>query len=257
MRIKLSKGFTLIEMAVVMLILAFLLTSVFMPFSAQRESADIRKAREELLAIEEALYGFAIAQGRIPCPATASSNGIEATTGNPPPPGVDCSVVMGFVPASTLGMKGNFNCDGLLLDPWGNPYRYAVTNIDTGAAGQDFVTNGEMVAIGAGALAPNLTICTDNSCATRLSTNAVAVYMSMGKNWASFNGVDEVQNSGEGTLNNTPGPDCPAKQYRVGTNITYVHHERIETGANYYDDIVMWLSPNILYKKMLDAGHRL
>lgn len=245
-------GFTLIEMAVVMLILSFLLISVFMPFSAQRETADIRKAGEELLAIEEALYGFAIAQGRMPCPASGTSGGVEATTANIP--GVDCSVVMGFVPANTLGIKGNFNCDGLLLDPWGNPYRYAVTRVDTGTAGQDFVSNGEMGTIGAGGLAPDLRICTTSGCGTTLSTNAVAVYMSMGKNWANFTGVDEVQNAGEGTLPNAPSPNCPAKQYRVGTNNSYVHHERIEAGGNYFDDIVMWMSPNILYKKMLDAG---
>ena len=63
-RVNIHRGFTLIEVAIVMLILGVLLAAVITPMGAQRESNKIKMAQRELKSIEEALYGFAIASDR-------------------------------------------------------------------------------------------------------------------------------------------------------------------------------------------------
>jgi len=132
---QLQHGFTLIEMAIVLLILAALLSYTFMPLRAQLETAHIKEARGKLAEIEQAIYGFAIATGRLPCPTLPGQGGLS----QPQPPGAACSNAIGFVPSVILGLKGENNCDGLLLDPRGGPNRYSVTASDAKAHAYDDV----------------------------------------------------------------------------------------------------------------------
>lgn len=239
------KGFTLIEMAVVLTIIAFMIGAAFMPISAQRESNNIRQAREELKMIEEALYGFAIANDRLPCPALPGA-GVESLTG----PGV-CTNAIGFVPSATMGISGKVNCDGLLLDPWNNPYRYSVTTSNNGGAvSPDFTTANDTTLVTPALLNPDLRICTDNSCAASLTNSAVAVVLSMGKNWPNVVSADETQNAAETTVAST----CGLAAYNIGNDNDYVSRERVEIVGSEYDDIVIWISEAILYSKLLAAG---
>ena len=232
-------GFTLIEVAIVLLIVGFLLGVIITPMSAQRETLKIKQAREELKVIEEALYGFVIANERLPCPAVPGSGAaapdISGTCTNPNS--------RGFVPSTTLGLSGTFNCDELLLDPWGNPYRYSVTKANADA----FTTN--IPAVGVAALAPNLDICNGSGCPVTLTNEAVAVIYSMGSNWTALGGADETEN-GETTIAGT----CGLANYFVSNDDIYVHRGRIEAGANQFNDILIWISGNILYAKMVAAG---
>lgn len=244
---KLNKGFTLIEIAIVLLIIGLLISAAIMPLGAQRDTNNIKKAREELKTIEQAIYGYAIATGRLPCPAQPGS-GAEAPAG-----GGNCANnSIGFVPSATLGLSGKVNCDSdnLLVDPWGNPYRYSVSTSDAGgAASYDFTTGGDISAVGVATLAPDLRVCTDSACGTRLTEQAVAVVLSMGKNWSTLGGADEVENAGEANI----ASGCTAA-YDVAGDNDYVSHTPIETAGNEFNDIVIWISPNILYAKLLAAG---
>ena len=74
-------GFTLVEMAVVLLIVALLVGSGLSVVSAQVEQQKYKDTQRILDDAREALLGFAAANGRLPCPATAASNGIEAPAG--------------------------------------------------------------------------------------------------------------------------------------------------------------------------------
>ena len=64
-------GFSLIEMAIVMLIIGALIGSAILPISAQRDSNNIKKARVDLKTIEEALYGFCYSNRSIALPGSA------------------------------------------------------------------------------------------------------------------------------------------------------------------------------------------
>ena len=106
-------GFTLVEMAIVLVIIGLLLGGMLMPLSAQmdqRRNSETQKALDE---INQALIGFAVANGRFPRPATSATNGAERTTCATE---AECA---GFIPWATLGVSK--------LDSWGKIIRYSVT----------------------------------------------------------------------------------------------------------------------------------
>ena len=236
---KQSAGFSLIEVAIVLVIMGFIIGALIVPLGAQREVIQVKQAREELKMIEEAIIGFSLANDRLPCPAVPGS-GVEDPAG-----GGACTSARGFIPASTLGLSGRFNCDNLLLDPWGNPYRYSVTTSNASA----FTTSISAVTP-ISLLAPNIDICSASGCANTLTNAAVAVIYSMGKGWSSVVSADETENA-ETTI---AGTGCGAANYAISNDDIYVHRESVEVAASQYNDIILWISPNILYAKLLEAG---
>lgn len=83
---KYGYGFTLVEMAVVLVILGLVLATLFAPLSAQRDIKNIIGTQASLNQIKDAIYGFAVLNGRLPCPAkviadpTNASYGLEDAT---------------------------------------------------------------------------------------------------------------------------------------------------------------------------------
>ena len=230
-----ERGFTLIELAIAIFVIAILLSGILVPLTTQvtqKKTADAQKALED---VKEALLGYAMAKGRLPCPATAASNGIES-----PVSGGACTSAYGFVPAATLGLAGT-DAQGYAIDAWGTRIRYAVTTSN----GNAFTTVNGMRNIGMSALAPNLFVCatatgiTSTTCgtATMLVGSAPAVIYSLGPNWATGGaGADEAAN-----LNNDP---------------VFVFNLRTtgNSANGNFDDIVTWLSTNALNSRMVMAG---
>jgi len=250
-------GFTLLEMAIVLVILAALLSYTFMPLRAQLETANIKEARGKLVEVEQALYGFAIANGRLPCPTLPGQGGLS----QPQPPGAACSSSIGFVPSVSLGLKGEINCDGLLLDPWGRPYRYSVTDSDAdGDGNDDFVVSNQLrdANVGITNATPDLRIChnLDAACtggtaaADIIADNVVAVIFSMGTN-SRGNSATENENAGEG---GTLASSCGLSAYPIGNDRFYYAAQRREIAGDEFDDNLIWISPSILYGKLLQAG---
>src|SRR5207245_11230468 len=81
-----SRGFSLVELAVALAIIALLLAGALIPLSTQidvRSGADTQRSME---SIREAIFGFAQANGRLPCPANgATPAGTVDTTTWPAP----------------------------------------------------------------------------------------------------------------------------------------------------------------------------
>ena len=242
------RGFSLVELAIVLVVVSFLAGGLIVTLSAQMELANNSETQRRLADARQALIGYAAANGRLPCPAAPGTTGIEA-----PAVGGNCTNPWdGFLPGITLGL-GPTNEAGYVLDAWGNPIRYAVTiyNNPTYCPTYCFTTtNGVKAvwnAVGGNVLVPNLLICNtaagltgsgDNAaCATNtaLATNAVAVVLSQGKNGGSPpTSADEVANTNADRL--------------------FISHTPTPAGANEFDDLVVWLSPNLLYSQMLAAG---
>jgi prepilin-type N-terminal cleavage/methylation domain-containing protein len=273
-----QRGFTLIEIAIVLLIVTILLGYTVALFPRQQELKQYRAVNEEMDRIIEAVIGFAQVNGRLPCPAIPNSNGNENGGG-----GTNCGNYGGFVPVNTLGLTGRLNQDTLLIDPWGNPYRYYVANADYDGDGEsDFVRNGEMRDVGLVDsdgdtyidLDGNYLICdasgtsTDDLCtganevfglpagAGGPYAGAPFVVLSLGINWAAVPVNDELENRGT-ALSNTDllMPNGPSgNQYflkDVAVETTFV---RRTTGlADDFDDVVRWGSPNVLFSKMIEA----
>lgn len=235
-------GFNLVEIAIGLVIIAFALSAGLMTLSAQTEAQRLRDSNKLIADAREALIGFAIANGRLPCPASAASNGLES----PPNGGACTNPHDGFLPGATLGLP-NLDSNGYAVDAWqttANRIRYAVSTANTNA----LTTANGIKSATIGAMAPDLAVCasaagiTATSCgtATILSNNTVAVILSPGKDAAAYPGgagADEAAN-----LNGDP---------------VFVSHTPTDAGAGgggQFDDLVSWIAPGILYNRMIQAG---
>ncbi len=222
------RGFTLTELAIVLVIVALLVGGMLVSLSTSRDIANIKETQKQLASINEALLGFAAAQQRLPCPAVGGATGIESPAG-----GVCTNNFNGFVPAITLGITPT-NEQGYAIDVWDNPIRYAVSNTNTNA----FTKANGMKDNWSSGLTPDLAVCgsatgvnaTSCNTAPQLTNNAVAVVFSTGKSGNTALSADETANT------NNDG--------------VFINQTQSPT----FDDIVTWLSPNILYNRMISAG---
>lgn len=248
-----SKGFSLVELSIVILIMGLLLGGLLLPLSVQRENARLEEAVEQIDDIEATVLGFALANGYLPCPATPASLGTAATAGG------GCSSAHGFVPASTLGLPGTRNADNLLLDPWASPVRYSVTASDADGDGQwDFVVAGEMRDVSISVLSPDLVVCSTASgssstaCADPASTLSGAapfVIYSLGKDWATSASADQQENIGA-TLGGGPA----GVSYAVASDVVFVSRTSSIQAGNEYDDVLRWASALTLYRELISGA---
>ncbi|MCP4335441.1 MAG: type II secretion system protein [Gammaproteobacteria bacterium] len=286
-------GFTLVEIAIVLLIVTILLGYTVALFPRQQQLKQYRAVDRQMDEVIEAIIGFAQVNGRLPCPAIPNSAGIEDYDDDSSGAGAlpdGCFNYGGFVPINTLGLNGRLNEDSLLVDPWGNPYRYYVTHADfNGNQLSDFIMPGEMRLIGlvntGGSdyldLDGRYLICDatgddiDHKCdganevfgrwedngdpALDRYAGAPFVLLSQGKNWSEAAAGDELENSGATfTTAFTPAiPNGPSGMPYLlkdvaGDETTFVH--RPGGFADDFDDVVRWVSPNILFSRMIQAG---
>lgn len=232
-------GFTLVEMAIVLVIAGLVLSALLLPLQAQRQQLAHAQTEITLENAKQALLGFAQSKGRLPCPAMAGSNGLE----DPIPVTGACTASAGFLPAATLGIQPTDSA-GFAIDAWNNRIRYAITTVNTagGAATPDFTTSNEMSNVSIATLSPNLVVCSDSSAANcsaanYLINNAVAVIFSTGENFGHSAGVDETSNL-------------------AATTTFYSRTVTAATAApsQEFDDMVIWISPFVLYNAMIEAG---
>lgn len=240
---KCSLGFSLVEMAVVLIILGFVLGALLMPVQVQRQQ-QAQLQTESLLDIsKKSLIGYAQSQGRLPCPASRNGTAVfpdDQGVANPSAGGA-CVQQVGFLPAATLGIQPA-DTNGFALDGWGNPLRYAVTQFSAGgAATSDFTTTGDMAAVGIAALKPDLRVCASSAAASctddiNVASNVVAVIYSLGSTGtAASGGTDENENLDIDTI--------------------FISHEPRANGENgEFDHIITWISPFVLYNAMIEAG---
>ncbi len=222
-------GFTLVEIAVVLVVVGFLLGSILGPLSSQRETANIRATEVLLEDVRDALYGFAALNGYLPCPwenaggQPANTFGFESRVAGA---GSDCAVANGFVPYATLGINGQLDSDSQLSDKWAGSIRYRISAVDNWAYAK---------AITPTTAAPDLNICTDSACGSFVAANVVATIYSLGPDLGiGVNSADEQEN--------TDG------------DVDFVSRTWTEDGANQFDDLVIWISPNPLTLYLVRAG---
>jgi prepilin-type N-terminal cleavage/methylation domain-containing protein len=254
-----AQGFSLVEMAVVLVILGFVIGALLLPLQAQRENTFRIETENQLEVARKALIGFAQTNGRLPCPATADSAGLELFDGNA------CDANGIFLPAATLGIQPT-DTDGFAVDAWNNRIRYFVTQVDNpnaptpgyGTLGlPDFIHQTELQDIGISrknpiapfelALSPDLRVCNGaSSCSStnHLINNAVAIVISTGANGNLLDGDPKV------------GPDeVSNKAATLGTTTFYSRSPQMSTVSDgVFDDMVVWISPYILYNAMIQTG---
>jgi prepilin-type N-terminal cleavage/methylation domain-containing protein len=251
-----QSGFTLIEIAIVLLVVAILLGYSVAMLPVQQELKQYRHANTEMDSIIEHLIAFAQVNGRLPCPDTSTNtdgvaNSIDGEEDPHANATVGCEAFFGFLPARTLGMNGKYDAAGVLIDPWGSRYRYAVSNADrdgvNGDGRPDLVIGNGIRDEGLAAVNPDLQICSDSdtagmdtACAdvsgTAVVENVAVVIVSLGKDYA-VTPVSAIQQENSDDFHN-------------GTNDkVYIFSPRRDD----YDDVVKWIPRSLLFSRMLAA----
>lgn len=258
---KAQQGFTLIELAIVLVIVTLLVGGLAMPLAAQIEARRIAETRKVMEEAREALSGFAMTHfcqcvytglgnaGTL-TPATTCTGGCQ----NPNPSADFTTLQRHFLPCPDTDFDGleNRNAAGACVSPrglfpsvqlgtanqdaWGNHLHYSVTPEYANSTVGFGVTN---------ASPGDKQICNTNGCGvgTFVATAIPAVLVSYGPNgWGARNvngntlsaptSLDEIEN----------------------TDINTFYVSRIPTDANAgggeFDDLVVWISTPTLIDRV-------
>ena len=243
-----QRGFSLIELAVVLLIIGALIGSLVGTLGSRIERSRYVDSNEELDAIRIALYGYAASQGftHLPCPDCRTASCAALTAGNFANDGLEdrdgavCDTAtdgsLGNLPWQTLGVGAQ--------DPWGNRYSYWVS---------DTVADNTATAFDLTSVINSATVNTRNGENIATLTNAAAaVVFSHGSNGYGAVSVDAV-----------PQPAATADDEVENTNNDNVFVSRsisrpgaMTAGGDdfEFDDVLIWLSEYELKGKMVQAG---
>jgi len=238
--LQVQAGFTLIELAIVLIIIAVLLGSFIGTLATRIENTRVSEVKDELEEIKQALIGYAYVNGYLPCP-DSNNDGLENRAGT----GL-CTIGAGVgdFPWVDLGIARG--------DAWNTRYRYWVHFVyaDDGTGGGNVFTLGSPN--GAGAVQePDYVTDPTGATLEDMASNVVAVIFSHGKN--TFGG-----RSIAGTLT----PVIPAANVdeieNTDANGIFVDRsattEDATTAGGEFDDILIWLSEYELKAKMVEAG---
>lgn len=247
-----SAGFSLVEMAMVLMIIGLLLGGLLPTLSNQMETRQIAETRKEMADIREVLTGFMLINGRLPCPAqatipTGSNNaGTEATVGTACSckgasgndnmiawaSGVACTdtSITGVLPWVTLGTGET--------DAWGRRFTYRISTdfADLNSAPSATFT---LSSTGVQKVYQN----TADAAADINKVTTPAVFISHGKN-----GYGAYQQQGKKLL--LPDPTPPEELENSDDDNKFISQDY----STNFDDIVSWLSQNMLVSRMISAG---
>lgn len=215
-----QRGFNLVELSIVLVIVGLLIGGLVTPLSTQQAVAKRKSTDARLQEIHDAMLGFATRTGRLPCPATAASAGLSS----PNTATTACTTYSGFVPAATLGLNGAVDGNTLLVDEWLNPIRYTLSTTGGGAY-SNAITLG---------LAPDLQVCGQSACTSILTASAVALVFSTGEDGTTTTSPDQLENT--------------------DADVVFVTRTVSEATGAEFDDQLIWLSPNTLAYQLVRAG---
>lgn len=176
-------GFSLLELAVVLVIIAVMTGSGMVVGKATMENAQVATTNTRILVIQNALLSFRRANERIPCPGNATLLATDVNYGKESANAGSCvggtpaanysaitgasTVVEGSIPTKTLSLPDEYMYDG-----WGRKFAYSVWANSTSA--HAFVNYGVSSNCGMGTVR--------NSVGMARSNNAVYTLVSFGPN---------------------------------------------------------------------------
>jgi prepilin-type N-terminal cleavage/methylation domain-containing protein len=272
-----QRGFTLVELALVVGIVALLLGGLMVPLSRSLDQKAVATTQARLEAAQQALVGFALLNESLPCPDTGNTGlagnnappatgcaGSTDTTGatlSPPAPTsaagppVLAGASWGHLPWATLGVDG--------VDGWGNRLDYAVYTplVDSGTLTSALLNASNLVVMctkttitptGGGVIPGCLTSAAIP--AVTPSSKTSFVVFSHGKN-----GLGAMRPSG--TTNTAPATvdevqNQPATESTADDRRTFIFRYQTDatSSAGEFDDLMVWMPSNLLAAKLLAAG---
>jgi type II secretory pathway pseudopilin PulG len=244
---KTGAGFTLIEIAVSLFILTLVISALLGPMAVQIEERQVREAERTMNEMLEALVGYAATQTppHLPCPDRTS--GGAGTANDRANDGIEdfntgtgaCAVTDGNIPWATLGVSAT--------DAWGNRFRYLVTAAFSNRSPAATMTLASAGTLKVCAAAPTSATCGGT---TYAADNVPAVILSHGKNgYGAMNGSSNTEIS-------TTGASGHETENAAGSTYadSVVSKTRSNASGQEFDDIVVWLSPNVLFNRLITAN---
>lgn len=233
-----QRGFTLIELAIVLFIVALLLGGMLLPLSAQQDIRARQETDKVLAETRDALLGYVIVNGRLPCPDTDADGAENGSSGA-------CTAQEGDFPYQTVGATQ--------ADGWGYRLRYRVSSAFSGtialtSAGDiSVITRGDDPSTGGSTEAKK-----ENALAT-----APAVILSVGKNGygGTPRGGGTVSSPTAGTdeaLNNSGARKVSRSPMPITSGCA--DNEVEGTPLCEFDDQLVWLSANTIFNRLVAAG---
>ncbi len=255
-----NKGFTLVELAISLLIIGLLLAGILGPLSTRIEQKDRQGTQDQLNDIKESITGFAITRGRLPCP-DCSVTTIGSCN--------DASVVLNDGIEDRIGVVGSQTCAADIggtnfysignvpwvdlgvseIDAWRAHFTYVVTSDfsdDLPGASNEDVGN-RPNPCGTATIGVSFELCSGgNLDIDTLDDTGTLV--------DSVNDIPAVVYTGgkeDHTNQATPSP--LESENTDNDNVFFFDDYRKETN-NEFDDLMIWISPNILKNRMVQAG---
>lgn len=238
-----KKGFSLIEMAVVLAISGTIAASFLTISSAQQEASSYEITADRLDAIEEAINIFVNKTGYLPCvaPSDDAENtatfavSVDCTQASPADPSIASigsgsdNVWIGTVPTRSLNLPDKYYYDG-----WNNRFTYAI--IKEQAAGADAFNNYSSSAT-TGVIQ---IVDRNNNQVTPADTKSIISYVIVSHGKDGLGGYNR---------NGSLGKACAASSKDMGncdrSNVTFVDAPvtgKTNVAASYYDDLIRWAS---------------
>lgn len=219
-------GFTLVELAIVMVVISLLLVALMGPLAAQQEQKAIMDTKRQMDEAKEALFGFLVSNGRLPCPSNPALPTTDANAGIAAASCPAGPAELGGLPWRTLGLKE--------VDGWNHRFTYRVASA--------FTTAPTLASAG------NIRLLPLAGSATQLTSvgEVAAVIVSHGHHAGGAWGTDGIKLA--------DSTDADEAENSNADQIFVDHANTATQPTSPYDDIVLWIPRNLVFNKLITAG---
>jgi len=234
-----QRGFTLIEMAIVLVIITILIGGLVMPLSAQIQARRIAETKKTLEEARDAVLGYALTHtstttpGRpyLPCPDTDDNGDEDRNVSG------DCVGADGWFPWIDLGTAPQ--------DAWGNRLHYSIENREYADSSKGIPDSAVFTPPYAGLSLKR--ICTSSACTTSIAEHLPVVVFSHGPN-----GWDALNANG----NKLAAPTSADELENTDADSDFVSRTPSKAGdaSGEFDDLVVWISDGLLRSRVCPSG---
>lgn len=222
-------GFTIVEIAIVLLVVGLMIGGLVAPLSSQLEQRRVSNTERVMEDAREALFGFALRNNYLPCPAISAIDGREDRSGS------ICNKRYGYLPWATLGVQR--------LDGWGRVLAYSVTPSFANSVSFFTLNSPRDITVATRGMDGQIIPASD-------ANDIPAVILSFGRNGygATSDQNTQLLDAGQGNIDE--------KTNLGGEGVAFVTRPAStdpRAPGGEYDDLVLWMSPNVLINRMVAA----